>query len=69
MSNIEVLVTDNGLQTIDGRGILPGSILVVKGSEIPAAWTGVCEKAGSISDKKLQVATPAKKAEKSKESE
>lgn len=60
--NSELLVIENGLQTIDGKGILPGSVLVVKGDVVPAAWTGLVEHCGASKERKLEVATPKKEA-------
>ncbi len=56
--NSELLVIENGLQTIDGKGILPGSTLIVKGEVVPPSWTGIVENCGSVKDRKLVVATP-----------
>jgi len=42
MSKIKLLVTDNGI-TADGKGVLPGSVLVVKGEVVPPAWNGVAK--------------------------
>jgi hypothetical protein len=63
--NSELLVIENGLQTIDGKGILPGSTLIVKGEVVPPAWTGLVEHCGKSQERKLEVATP-KKEEKPK---
>jgi len=60
MSELKLRVKELGLTTQDGKGILPGSILAVKGEVIPAAWTGIVEK---DSERKLEVATPGKDAE------
>lgn len=54
MLNLEV--KENGILTADGKGILPGSLLVVKGEMIPAAWAGLVE----VGERKLVFATPGK---------
>jgi hypothetical protein len=56
--NSELLVVEHGLQTIDGKGILPGSTLIVKGEVVPPSWTGIVENCGSVKERKLIVATP-----------
>lgn len=61
--NSELLVIENGLQTIDGKGILPGSTLIVKGDAVPPAWAGVVEHCGKSQERKLVVATPNKELE------
>lgn len=61
--NSELLVIEHGLQTIDGKGILPGSVLIVKGDVVPPSWTGLVEHCGASKERKLEVATPKKKAE------
>ena len=40
---VTLTVKDNGIVTADGKGILAGSILIVKGSTIPESWAGLVE--------------------------
>lgn len=54
---MKVLITELGLTTMDGKGILPGSVLEVKGDVLPPAWNGVAK---AYDGKTLEVASPAK---------
>jgi hypothetical protein len=58
----KVEVIEAGLRTSDGRGIMPGSTLYIKGS-IPASWKRVARESAAVTERVLVVATPAPAAD------
>lgn len=56
---IEVRIKEAGLQTKDGRMIMPGSKLLIKGA-MPPAWNRVAEVTQQgVTERRLEVASPA----------
>ncbi len=58
MNTTTVLIKENGLTTADGKGILPGSQLVIKADYIPPSWTGLYDESTNTGERSLVVATP-----------
>lgn len=54
----KVEVIENGLATKDGRAIMPGSTLYIKGS-MPVSWKRVARESAAVTERVLVVATPA----------
>lgn len=54
----KIEVTEAGLFTSDGRGIMPGSTLYIKGS-MPVSWKRVARESAAVTERVLVVATPA----------
>lgn len=57
----EIIVT-NATLTLDGKTIMPGSRLLIKG-EPPKGWSGAIKIGGDVTEQRLVVASPSAPSE------